>query len=127
MFTLLAGLLLSVAVFAAHKRPVVTIKSEKNYKVVIDGKSYFGNAAGIRISSLAAGTHSIRVYEMKRGLFDRGERLVSSTTFRMGKKDVRIRIDHFGRVTVVKQKGRNGRNVKLMGMDKQRMESTPRF
>lgn len=109
MFTLIAGLLVTATIFAAVPRPVVTINSSKNFKVVIDGRSYFGSNAQIKIGNLAPGTHSIRVYEMKRGLFDRGEKLVSSTTFRMNRKDVRISIDHFGRVTVAKTKGKGNR------------------
>ena len=130
MFTLIAGLLLTAAVFAADRRPTVTINSEKNFKVVIDGRSYFGSDANIRISNLAPGTHSIRVYEMKRGLFDRGEKLISSTSFKMGNKDVRIRIDHFGRITVAKitkQKNRYGKKGKDIRMNDYRIEREPRF
>ncbi len=106
MFTLIAGLLITATIFAADPRPMVTISSSKNYKVVVDGRSYFGSNAQIRIANLAPGTHSIRVYEMKRGIFDRSEKLISSTTFRMNRKDVRISIDPFGRVIVAKMKGK---------------------
>lgn len=128
MFTLIAGLLLTAAVFAADHRPVVTINSEKNFRVVIDGKSYFGTASAIKIANLSAGTHSIRVYEMKRGLFDRGEKLVSSTTFKMGRKDMKIRIDNFGRVTVIKQKARNSKKAKQpVRIYDHRIKKQPRF
>ncbi len=128
IFTLIAGLFLTVAAFAADRRPMVTINSEKNFKVVIDGRSYFGSDAAIRISNLSQGTHSIRVYEMKRNLFDRREKLVSSTTFKMGKKDVRIFIDHSGRVTVAKTKGRYSKNGKSeVRINDFRIEKEPRF
>lgn len=131
IFTLIAGLLLTVAVFAADRRPMVTISSEKNYKVVIDGRSYFGSDAAIRISNLSQGTHSIKVYQMKRSFFERNEKLISSTTFKMGKRDVKINIDRVGRVSVTKEKGRYDNNGRGNGRDRRsddyRMKQEPRF
>ncbi len=98
MFTLVSGLLLAVAVMAADRRPVVMVNSMKNYKIVIDGRTYFSNDNSIRISHLNKGFHHIRVFEMRRGYFDRREILVASSTFQLRRHDVRITIDRFGRI-----------------------------
>ena len=41
IFTLVAATLFTVAVFAADRRPSVTVQTNKNYEIQIDGKSYF--------------------------------------------------------------------------------------
>lgn len=105
MFTLVSGLLLAVAVMAADRRPVVMVNSMKNYKIVIDGRSYFSNDNSIRISHLNKGFHTIRVFEMRRGYFDRRERLVATSSFNLRRHDVRITIDRFGRIHVRELKG----------------------
>lgn len=108
MFTLLSGLFMAVAVMAADRRPVVTVNSMKNYKVVIDGKAYFTNNSHISIANLGRGYHFIQVFEMRRGYFERKERLVSSTSFTLRKNDLRIFINRFGdiRIREFKSKGR---------------------
>ncbi|HPG11758.1 MAG TPA: hypothetical protein PLU37_09525 [Chitinophagaceae bacterium] len=110
IFTLLTGLFMAAAVMAADHRPVVTISSSINYKVVVDGKSYFGSSAIIRLNHLAPGMHTIRVYEMRRGFFDRRERLVDSKKFWLGRSNVNITIDRFGDIKVYRQNGNNKRN-----------------
>lgn len=100
MFTLLSGLLLAVAVMAADRRPVVTVNSMKNYKVVIAGKAYFTSNSSINIANLGRGHHFIQVFEMRRGYFERRERLVSSASFLLRKNDVRIFIDRFGDIRI---------------------------
>jgi hypothetical protein len=40
IFTLLTGILITLVTFAAD-RPTVTLRSTRNYEIVIDGKSYF--------------------------------------------------------------------------------------
>jgi len=104
MFTLLTGLFLTVALMAADRRPVVTINSNNNFKIVIDGKSYFGDNITIRLSELYGNQHSIKVYEMRRGYFGRTERLVSKSFFQTGRKDVMIRIDRFGNISIREKK-----------------------
>jgi hypothetical protein len=88
------------------------VNSMKNYKVVIDGRSFFTNSRTISIANLYDGRHSIQVYEMQRGYYQRRERLVSSSSFRLNNKDVKILIDHFGRINIQEQKrfGRFERN-----------------
>ena len=69
IFTLALGLMLTVAMFAADRRPTVTVTSAKRYAIVIDGKQYFTNGNTINISSLFNGRHNVKVYKMKRGFF----------------------------------------------------------
>ncbi|HUR65282.1 MAG TPA: hypothetical protein VMZ03_02945 [Chitinophagaceae bacterium] len=112
MFTLFTGLLMAIAVMAADRRPMVTVNSMRNYKVVIDGRSFFTNSRAISIANLHDGRHSIQVYEMQRGQFQRRERLVSSSSFRLNNKDVKILIDHYGQINIQEQRryGRFERN-----------------
>ncbi len=108
MFTLVSVLLLAVAVMAADRKPVVMVNSMKNYKIVIDGRTYFSNDNSIRISHLYKGFHSIKVFEMRRGYFDRRERLIASKTFSLRRNDVRILVDRFGNISIREMNG-NGR------------------
>jgi hypothetical protein len=108
MFTLVTGLLFAAALMAADRRPVVTINSNNNFKIVIDGKSYFGDNITIRLSDLYGNNHSIKVYEMRRGYFGRTERLISKSFFQTGCKDMMIRIDRFGNISI-REKRNNGR------------------
>lgn len=105
IFTLTMGVLLSVALLAADRRPVVTISSVKNFKVVIDGRSYFGTDMTISLTNLYHGRHSIQVYEMRRGYFQNRERLLNSSTFFLTGKDILIRIDWFGNISIKERKG----------------------
>jgi hypothetical protein len=107
IFTLLAGTLMAVAVMAADHRPVVRLQNFRNFKVVIDGRSYFGNNMAIRLNNYHGNRHTIKVYEMRRGFFQR-ERLVDMAAFRTRNKDVMIRIDQFGRIDI-RERRNNGR------------------
>jgi hypothetical protein len=107
MFTLVAALFLTAALFAADRRPVIKLNNNNNYKVVIDGRAYFGDDINIRPDYFQRGQHTVKVFEMRRGFFGRSERLVSSTTFYMDRDDVVIRIDRFGGIMVREErKGR---------------------
>lgn len=112
IFTLVTGLLIAAAVMAAGHRPVVSLNNSKNYKVVIDGKTFFGSDMNIRLASFNKGMHHIKVYEMRRGFFGRTERLIDSETFLLGRRDVRIVIDRFGNINIreVKNKRRFGKD-----------------
>lgn len=105
IFTLFAGLLMAAAVMAADRGPSVTIRSNKNYKIVIDGKNYFGSSTTLRLFNLSNGMHSIKVFEMRKGLFVKGEKLVSSSIFKVGKRDIAITVDQFGRIDISKKRG----------------------
>jgi len=100
IFTLVTGLLMAVALMAADRRPVVTVKSMKNYKIVIDGRTYFTNNSRLRVPYMQSGWHSIQVFEMRRGYFFRRERLVSSERFILRNHDVDITINYFGKVQI---------------------------
>ncbi|HEV8508343.1 MAG TPA: hypothetical protein VGQ53_23235 [Chitinophagaceae bacterium] len=101
IFTLALGLMLTVAMFAADRRPTVTVTSAKKYAIVIDGKRYFSNGNTINISSLYNGRHDIKVYKMKRsGFFINTRRLVASSSFQLRNSDVAINIDRFGQLQI---------------------------
>jgi hypothetical protein len=121
IFTLSTLMLMAVVVFAADHRPVVWLDNSRgNYKVVIDGKSYFGDRARVILDNFTNGygygsyemmkrVHSIKVYEIRRGFFSR-ERLVDATTFAVGREDLMIRIDRFGRIKIRTMRDRDFRD-----------------
>jgi len=100
IFTLVTGLMIAAVVMGAGHKPIVSLNNSKNYKVVIDGKTFFGSDMNIRLASFHKGMHHIKVYEMKRGFFGRTERLIDSETFLLGRRDVRIVIDRFGNINI---------------------------
>ena len=100
IFTLIVGLMLTVAMFAADRRPTVTVTSAKRYAIVIDGKQYFSNGNTINISSLYNGRHDVKVFKMKRGFFMNTKRLVASSSFQLRNSDVQIDIDRFGQLQI---------------------------
>ena len=108
IFTLLAALFVTVALFAADRRPVVTVNSSKNYKIVIDGRSYYSNDRSIKLTTLHNGRHNIKVFEMKRVGYNQRERLVAATTFQVNRKNVHIHIDRFGNINI-REVRNNGR------------------
>ena len=101
----MAGMLLTVAMFAADRKPVVTINSSKNYKIVIDGKNYFGDNLTLRLDNYFKRNHTIKVFEMRRGLYVKGERLVDAATFQVDRNDVGITIDRFGNIKIREMRG----------------------
>lgn len=108
IFTLVLASLFTVALFAADPRPSVTLTSDKKFEVVIDGKSYasaIGNSMLVQLNKNAR--HTIKVYELKGGLFSKQKRLVSSTTFQLSRSDMNISVSRTGQITVREE--RNGR------------------
>jgi hypothetical protein len=105
IFTLVAGMLLTAAVFAADRKPVVTVKSSKNYKIVIDGKSYFGDNLTLRLDDNFKRSHTIKVFEMRRGLFVNREKMVDAAVFQLDRNDVAISIDWAGNIKIREMKG----------------------
>ena len=96
---LIASCLLLITISATAQR--VTVTSNNNYDVKIDGR-YF-NANNVAISNLEPGAHMVQVYEVTRGgLLGLGRRrvLVSSSRFYLGNNDVAINVDAFGQVRV---------------------------
>lgn len=131
-FTLFAGILLTLAAMAADRRPVVTVKNSKNFKVVIDGRSYFGNDITLRLDNFMGGRHTIKVYEMKRGYFGNRERLVDATSFQAGRNDVLIQIDWFGNIKIREMKNyrkndRDDRHDRDFDRDNDRDDRPNRF
>jgi hypothetical protein len=111
IFTLVLGLLFTVAMFAADRKPTVTVTSAKRYAIVIDGKQYFTNGNTINISSLFKGRHDVKVYKMKRGFFMNTRKLVTSSNFQLRNSDVKIDIDRFGQLQISESRfGRDWNN-----------------
>jgi len=104
IFTLAAGILFATALLAADRRPVVKVNSSKHYKIVLDGRAYFGSDMTISLDRFQGNRHTIKVYEMKKGYYGNRERLVGSTTFRTDRNDVIINIDWFGNISIREMK-----------------------
>jgi len=98
ILTFAAGLLLTLSTMAADRPPSVTIKSNRNFEVVIDGRT-FRNDNTIRIDRMRPGVHSIKVYERSRGFFGR-MRLVSAKNFFVRNNDLRITVNYSGYVNI---------------------------
>ena len=68
IFTLALGLLLTVAIFAADRRPTVTVNASRKYEIVIDGKHYLSNYGNhVTISNMFNGRHKVQVFEVRPG------------------------------------------------------------
>ena len=106
LLTLVAAGLITIGAMAADRFPSVTIKSKRDFEIVVDGRTY-RNDNNIRLDRLRKGMHTIKVYERTRGLFGR-TRLVSSKNFLVRNEDLRITVDRSGYVDVDEQGyGRN--------------------
>ena len=110
IFTLVLGLMFTVAMFAADRRPTVTVTSTKRYAIVIDGKQYVTNGNTINISSLFNGRHDVKVYKMKRGFFMNTRKLVASSNFQLRNSDVKINIDRWGQLQISESRFGRGWN-----------------
>ncbi|HEX7845911.1 MAG TPA: hypothetical protein VF476_08945, partial [Chitinophagaceae bacterium] len=69
IFTLCLGLVLTAAVFAAERRPDVSIITAKRYEIVIDGKTFMSNNRMLNIENLRNGRHTIQVFEVNNRSF----------------------------------------------------------
>ena len=98
ILTFAAGLLLTLSTMAADRPPSVTIKSNRNFEVVVDGRNY-RNDNTIRLDRMRPGMHSIQVYERSRGFFGR-MRLVSSKNFFVRNNDLHITVNYSGYVNI---------------------------
>ena len=97
IFTLAAGLLLTLSTMAADHRPTVTIKSKRNFVLVVDGRMY-NNDNMIRLD-MYRGMHNIKVFERGHGFFGR-MRLVSTKNFFVRNDDLRINVGYDGYVDI---------------------------
>ena len=100
IFTLALGMMITAAMFAADRKPMVTVSSTKRYTVVIDGRQYRPNGSTISISNLFNGEHNVRVYKGKPGFFMNANKLVASSGFQIRNNDVQITIDRFGQIQI---------------------------
>ena len=118
IFTLAIASFLTVALFAADRKPSVTILSTKKYEIVVDGKSYFSsNGSSMSIANLRKGNHTVTVYTANQGFgFRKIKRVVSSSTFMLRGNDIKIFIDQAGRIQVAESRFGNDRNDR--GWDK---------
>jgi len=116
IFTLALGLMFTLAMFAADRRPTVTVTASGKYEIVVDGRHYTSNGNSISISNLFNGRHDVKVYEARQGFFMRSKRLVASSAFQLKNSDVQINIDRFGQLQISESRfgrdwnDRDGRN-----------------
>ena len=95
IYLLIAVAFLTISASAQN----VILRLDNNYDVSIDGRNYEGNAT---IPNLGYGTHTVNVYEVKRGFLGIGKRrtLVSSSDFELRNNDVMINVDQSGRLRI---------------------------
>jgi hypothetical protein len=103
IFTLIAATFLTVASFAADRKPVVTVTGSSNYQIVIDGQSYSGSST-MSLSNLYNGQHSIKVFQAGRGLFSKKRKLVSTSSFQLKGNDLDICLDFRGQISITEKK-----------------------
>jgi hypothetical protein len=105
-FTLALGMALTAAVFAADKRPDVTISSAKKYEIVVDGRTYSSGNRTIDIQDLRNGRHTIQVYKASNNRFSifKRKQLVASSSFQLKNRDMNINIDRFGRISMTEDR-----------------------
>lgn len=102
IFTLVVASFMTVALFAADRKPSVTLTADKKYEVVIDGRSYasaIGNTMDISLFN-TNGRHTVKVYQLKNGLFSKQKKLVSSTTFELSRNSLDIAVDRNGHISI---------------------------
>lgn len=110
IFALLLGLFFTATLFAADRRPTVTLNGNRNFEIVIDGHRYSGNNNLINISHLRNGRHSIKVYEFRRGLFGSNRRLIASKDFLLRNNDLSINVGRYGDIQIYEEQYGRGRN-----------------
>jgi hypothetical protein len=118
IFTLMAATFLTIAVFAADRKPVVTLKSSRNYEVIIDGQSYFSSNRNstMSLAGIRNGQHSIKVYEISKSPFRKFKKLVSASSFQVKRNDIDISVNAIGQISITED--RFGRDSRDNGWDK---------
>ncbi|MEI9909864.1 MAG: hypothetical protein WDO71_09450 [Bacteroidota bacterium] len=104
IFTLFAATLFTVAIFAADRKPVVTVKASKKYELIIDAQSYFSSNNSMNLSNIRSGQHSIKVYEMNNSRFRKFKKLVSASSFQVRNNDVSITVDSRGQISIAEDR-----------------------
>lgn len=108
ILTLFATVLFSTLLFAEKKSPSVNVTSTGDYVIIVDGKR-FDNQKKISVTGLEKGNHYIDVFKMKKGLFGKKFKLVSSKRFELGNKDLHINVNESGYIAIGNQeKGWDG-------------------
>jgi hypothetical protein len=109
LLTIAAVCLFTLTTMAADRYPTVTIKSKRNYEVVVDGRRHI-NDNNVRLERLNRGMHNIRVYERRNGLFGSRLQLVTSRNFFVRNNDIRITIGYNGFVDIDEMDHDRGRD-----------------
>ena len=114
--------LFGLILFAADRQPMVTVNTSNDYEVMIDGTYYRGNNS---IPNLNQGTHSVQVYQTKRGLLGKRRTLVSTSNFELNNNDVSIFVDANGQLRINESGNRNrSERRNRTGNDNERRNST---
>lgn len=100
LYTLAVLMMFAVAAFAADGRPMVTVRSNDHYKIVIDGRAFYGHNNVFDLPDVRQGRHTVKVFEMRRGLFGFREVLVDATTFYVNYNDIVIGVNNWGNINI---------------------------
>jgi hypothetical protein len=100
IFTLALGVLFTTMMFAADRRPSVSLVNKGNYKIVIDGRSFFANNSNMNLSNIMGGRHTVKVYELRQGIFMKSERLVDAATFDLRRNDIKLTVGRNGQIRI---------------------------
>lgn len=108
IITLITFSLFTSVALAAKKDPSVTVTSNGEFMIVINGTQY-KNDKKISLTDLKKGEYYIDVWKKKKGMFGGKYKLVSSKSFELDKKDVHIDVNSSGYITIGNQeKGWDG-------------------
>jgi hypothetical protein len=125
IFTLLSGLMMSLAVMAAPAKPktMLSIQSvgQGDIRVVIDGRRFEPRNHSMTLRNIDFGYHNVKIYRQRNsGLFDifrnRFELVLNKRVLIRPNMALFISIDRYGRTTIDQQKLRgNGRDFDWRG------------
>ena len=115
-FVLLLASLITLSLLAADitSRLIVSLSSNNNYELLIDGMRYHGGSNHMYLKDLRSGRHTIQVYALQRGT-RRNYRPVHTATFILRQQyNMHITIDRNGYVhfdeTRINNRYENGQN-----------------
>ena len=105
---LILSSLFALTLFASGRQPLVTVNTSNDYEVMINGTYYRGNNT---IPNLSQGTHSVQVYQTKRGLLGKRRTLVTTSSFQLNNNDVSIFVDSNGQLRINESGNNNNNNT----------------